>query len=141
MRREKKQMTQQRMTRQKQIILDVARAHHDHPTAEQIYLEVSAIDKRISRGTVYRDLGQLSDSGDILHVKVPGPDRFDCRTGLHYHMICTGCGAVFDAPVDYETEIDKEVFEKSGFHVQRHRTVFEGLCPECIKKSKEKKEA
>ena len=91
-------MTQSRMTRQKQLILDIALAHHDHPTADQIYAEVRAIDGRISRGTVYRDLEQLSAAGILLHVKVPGADRFDCRLDRHYHLICKHCGGDGDDP-------------------------------------------
>jgi Fur family ferric uptake transcriptional regulator len=122
-----------RTTKQSQLILEVVQAHHDHPTADQIYLEVRAIDNRISRGTVYRNLDKLADMGDILHVKVPGADRFDSRLGYHYHMVCKECGAVTDAPIDYQNEIDEQVLEKAGFHVERHRTVFEGLCQKCMR--------
>ena len=134
-------MTQSRMTRQKQLILDIALAHHDHPTADQIYAEVRAIDGRISRGTVYRDLEQLSAAGILLHVKVPGADRFDCRLDRHYHLICKHCGAVLDAPVDYQSELDRQISQQCGFRVTRHRTIFEGLCCECSKQSEDAAEA
>ena len=94
-------MKQSRMTRQKQMILDIALAHHDHPTADQIYAEVREADGRISRGTVYRNLEQLSAAGILLHVKLPGADRFDCRLDRHYHLICRSCGTVLDAPADF----------------------------------------
>ncbi len=112
--------------------MGIVQAHHDHPTADQIYLEVRKADDRISRGTVYRNLEKLADMGSLLHVKVPGADRYDSRLDLHYHMICRKCGKVFDAPVDYRQELDAQVFNFSGFHVERHRTVFEGLCPDCL---------
>jgi Fe2+ or Zn2+ uptake regulation protein len=35
-------MKQQRSTRQRQLVLDAVRARHDHPTADQIYLDVRA---------------------------------------------------------------------------------------------------
>ncbi|MDO4565431.1 MAG: transcriptional repressor [Clostridia bacterium] len=127
-------MKQQRMTKQKQLVLSVAQAHCDHPTADQIYMEVRAIDGRISRGTVYRNLEQLSETGNLLHVKVPGAGRFDSRLEYHYHMVCKNCNAVHDVPFEYRRELDELLFEKSGFKVERHRTVFEGLCPDCAKK-------
>ena len=124
-------MKQQRMTKQKKMIQDIVQSHHDHPTADQIYLEVRAIDNRISRGTVYRNLEQLAESGTILQVKVPGANRFDYRLDYHYHLICKNCGAVYDVPIAYQEDIDKLVMKKTGFQVERHRTVFEGLCPAC----------
>ena len=134
-------MKQSRMTRQKQMILDIALAHHDHPTADQIYAEVRAADGRISRGTVYRNLEQLSAAGILLHVKLPGADRFDCRLDRHYHLICRSCGTVLDAPADYQDELDRQVSQRCGFKVMRHRTIFEGLCPECAKHSEDAAES
>ena len=134
-------MTQNRMTRQKQLILDIALAHHDHPTADQIYAEVREADGRISRGTVYRNLEQLSAAGMLLHVKVPGADRYDCRLERHYHLICRNCGAVLDAPVDYQSELDLQISQLCGFKVTRHRTIFEGLCYECAKHSEDAAES
>ena len=126
-------VTQTRMTKQRQLVLDAARTRHDHPTADQIYLETRKADPRISRGTVYRNLEQLSNAGALLHVKVPGADRYDCRLDRHYHFVCTGCGAVYDVPMAYQDAVDKQVMEQTGFSVERHRMIFEGLCPVCRK--------
>lgn len=127
-------MKQQRNSRQRQIILDAVMKRCDHPTADQIYLDVRAVDDKISRGTVYRNLGILSDNGEITNVKVPAADRYDSRLDRHYHLFCTECGRVFDAPLCYHAEYDTEIGEKTGFQVSRHRIVFEGVCPECAEK-------
>lgn len=52
-------MKQQRNTRQRQLVLDEVRSRRDHPTAEQIFQNVHALDPHISRGTVYRNLNLL----------------------------------------------------------------------------------
>ena len=127
-------MKQRRDTRQRQIVLETVRTRGDHPTADQIYLDVRAVDDRISRGTVYRNLSYLSEGGEVNHIRVPGADRYDRRTDSHYHLICTECGAVCDAPLDYDAEADALLAEKTGFEVDRHWTVFEGVCPACRKK-------
>lgn len=124
-------MIKQRHSRQRQAVLDAVTARCDHPTADQIYLDVRAKDDRISRGTVYRNLALLSKSGQITHVKVPTADRFDARLDRHYHLLCTNCGRVFDAPVPYHPEYDTQVSEETGFQISRHRIIFEGLCAEC----------
>ena len=126
-------MKKQRNSRQRQLIVDTVMEHCDHPTADDIYLEVRAKDEKISRGTVYRNLGLLSEDGQITNVKVPAADRYDSRADRHYHLFCTGCGRVFDAPLSYHEEYDVLVAQDTGFQISRHRMIFEGLCPDCAK--------
>ena len=127
-------MKQQRNTKQRQLVLDAVRARCDHPSADQIYLDVRAIDERISRGTVYRNLNILVRQGEVLQVKLPHTDRFEGQLEKHYHLICQGCGAVCDVPLPYHEELDEQVAVKTGYTIERHRTVFEGLCPDCLEK-------
>lgn len=121
----------QRNTKQRNLVLDAVRSRKDHPSADEIYLDVRKEDGRISRGTVYRNLNILAESGEITHVKVPSADRYDLRRDLHYHFFCTSCGAVSDVPIPYHEEYDRQAEEKTGFVIQRHRMVFEGLCSKC----------
>ncbi len=118
-------------TKQRQLILEAVRSRADHPSADEIYLDVRERDSRISRGTVYRNLSILAESGEITHVKVPSADRYDLRREKHYHLFCTRCGAVYDAPMPYQEEYDLSVEAATGFRIQRHRTIFEGLCAGC----------
>ena len=124
-------MKKQRNSRQRQIVYEAVMARSDHPTADQIYLDVRARDDRISRGTVYRNLGLLTRSGQVTHVKVPAADRYDMRLEKHYHLVCTRCGMVFDAPIPYRESFDAQVAEETGFEITRHRMIFEGICPDC----------
>lgn len=132
-------MIRRRHTRQRQVVLDAVRARYDHPSADDIYLDVRMIDSKLGRGTVYRNLNLLSEMGEITHVRVPGADRYDSRTDLHYHLICIGCGAVSDVAVPYRNDLDSEVSETTGFYITRHRTIFEGLCPQCQRKGSAEK--
>ncbi|MCI9369226.1 MAG: transcriptional repressor [Lachnospiraceae bacterium] len=124
-------MKKQRNSRQRKLILDIVASRHDHPTADQIYLDVRTQDSQISRGTVYRNLGILSENGEIANVKVPAADRYDSRLDRHYHMFCTGCKRVFDVPLEYQEQYDEQVEKETGFKISRHRLFFEGLCQEC----------
>lgn len=124
----------QRNTRQRQEVYETVMAHHDHPTADEIYLDIRSRDDKISRGTVYRNLNLLSETEELNHIRVPGVDRFDSRLDHHYHMICSVCGKVVDVPLDYQEAFDKEIEAQTGFTVKRHRMVFEGICPDCRKK-------
>ena len=127
-------MKMQRKTRQRQMVLGAVRARCDHPSADQIYLDVRALDSRISRGTVYRNLNILAQQGEILQVKVPYKDRFECSEGPHYHLLCTECGRVVDAPLSYFGEIDMQISEETDFIIKRHQIIFEGICQDCQNK-------
>ncbi len=131
-------MRKQHNSRQRKLILDIVASRHDHPTADQIYLDVRTQDNQISRGTVYRNLGILSENGEIANVKVPAADRYDSRLDRHYHMFCTGCKRVFDVPLEYQEQYDEQVEKETGFKISRHRLVFEGFCEECSLEQKNK---
>ena len=128
-------LKQHRDTRQRNIVLSAVQARCDHPSADQIYTDVQAVDKRISRGTVYRNLHVLAQNGKINHIKLPGADRFDRRLDPHYHLLCTSCGAVCDVSIPYRSSLDKAAAKESGCRIEGHRTLFEGLCPRCLAKS------
>lgn len=126
-----------RNTHQRELILRVVRARCDHPTAEEIYKDVKRLDDKIGKATVYRNLNTLADFGEINHIRVPsGVDRFDLRNDLHYHIICTACGALEDVPLAYKEEDDWLAERETGYKVKRHRGVFEGICPNCLKAQK-----
>lgn len=132
-------MKQQRNTKQRQLVLDAVQARCDHPSADEIYLDVRAIDNHISRGTVYRNLKILVQQGKILQVKLPNIDRFEVKLDKHYHLLCTECDSVYDIPFPYHEAMDKQVAEKTGYIVERHRAIFEGICPECRQREQNQK--
>ena len=107
---------QRRNTKQRTLILDIVRAHGDHPTAEDIYRDVHEQNPKVSRGTVYRNLNLLEETGDIISIEVPGGNRFDRRCDPHAHVICCSCGAVCDAMVEHDHTLDGMV-ELSLIHI------------------------
>lgn len=124
----------QRDTRQRRMVYNAVTSRCDHPSADEIYSDVHAADPGIGKATVYRNLKTLSEYGEIRHVKIPGVDRYDLTLDDHYHIICTQCGKVVDCPIEYNRTNDTVAADETGFVVTRHRTVFEGICPECQKK-------
>ena len=125
---------QYRNTRQRKIVLETVQEHHDHPSADQIYLEIRARDPRISRGTVYRNLNLLSEMGEIRKMEIPGgADRFDHRCHDHCHVRCEQCGRVFDVDMDYVTGLEKGIRDTHGFAFTGYDILFRGICPDCRK--------
>jgi len=128
-------MKLQRNTKQRQLIYSIISNRHDHPTAEQIYLEAKSKNAKISRSTVYRNLNILVSQGKIIQTKLLTTDRFEAVAKEHYHFVCSKCDAVFDAPIDYNQTLNNSLAEKTGFVVLKHRLIFEGICSESLKKA------
>lgn len=124
-----------RNTIQRSLVLDAVHRLRSHPTADEIYAEISKICPSISRATVYRNLQQLCEQGEIRKREIPGsPDRFDHITTDHYHARCTVCGKVLDVDMEYLPALSDAVKDSHGFLLTGHSIVFDGICPDCRKK-------
>lgn len=128
-------MNNRRNTKQKALVYETVMKNCNHPNADEVYEEIHKNNPSISKGTVYRNLNLLSENGEIKQVKVPGISRYDNRLDNHYHVVCRLCQKVLDVPLKYQDEFDAKVAEDMGFKIERHRTVFEGICPDCLKSS------
>lgn len=126
-------------SRQRSIILDIVKAGTDHPTAEQIYELARKELPTIGVATVYRNLNMLAENGDIVRISQPGGvDRFDGRTGEHYHMRCSVCGGLTDlCPESPEAlaELKEKVRTTFGLPEDRETclsaTLLTGVCDRC----------
>ena len=58
-------MEQRRYSHQREIILRCLRGQKTHPTADMIYQQLKPDHPKLSLGTVYRNLNQLADWGDV----------------------------------------------------------------------------
>ena len=124
-----------RMTRQRKIILEELRKVRTHPGADEIYTMVRRRLPRISLGTVYRNLEILSELGEIQKLEMGGTlKRFDGFAEPHYHIRCTGCGRVVDAPIVPLAKVESELDGKTDFKIFGHRLEFIGLCPDCTRR-------
>lgn len=106
---------EKRNTIQKQLVLDAVFRLANHPTAEEVYAEVARSHPTVSKATVYRNLGSLSEDGLLRHIKMPGgADRFDHMLLEHHHIICTRCGCFADAPASGSAALDEAVARQTG---------------------------
>lgn len=124
-------MKKRRMTKQRQLILDIVRGQSNHPTAEDVYAQVKEQDDKVSRGTVYRNLSLLKTEGDIGSLDLTDSARFEGRLDYHHHLICTKCGKLCDIPLQYSSELDTKIEDETGYKINRHHMLFEGICPNC----------
>lgn len=124
-----------RNTIQRALVLDTVTGLNGHATADEVYEEIVKRYPTISRGTVYRNLNQLSESGKLRKVEVPdSADRFECGGRDHYHARCSVCGRIFDVDMAYMEGLEKAVREPGGFEFTSHDILFKGVCAECRQK-------
>lgn len=123
-----------RNTIQRALVFEAVNKLKCHATADEIYNVIVNEHPNISRGTVYRNLKQLSESGEIRKMEIPGSaDRFDHRCHDHYHARCLKCGQVFDVEMEYIKDLEKKIKDTHGFEFSGHDIMFKGICPECRK--------
>lgn len=122
-----------RNTIQRQLVIAAVHKHGHHPTAEEIYDMITEDYPDISKGTVYRNLASLLESGVLSKVPVSGgADRYDHILSKHYHVHCSNCGEIVDLrQIPYDYNLDKQVEETSGYILESHDIVFSGICPKC----------
>lgn len=124
-----------RNTIQRALVLEAVRKLRCHPTADEVYKEVVREHPTISCGTVYRNLNELSESGEITHMEIPGcANHYDHRKADHYHARCLKCGRVLDVDMDLIQDLEKKIKDSHGFTFSGYDLVFKGICADCQSK-------
>lgn len=119
-------------SRQRELIYKTVMENKVHPTAEFVYNYLKKDNPQLSLGTVYRNLQQLSDNGEISRLSIPNqPDRFDGIIEEHYHAVCEKCGKIYDIHINEMLEVDILVAEKTGLDITGHEIIFKTICPMC----------
>lgn len=91
-------------SRQREAIISYLSGTDTHPTADEVYSQVRIRYPNVSLATVYRNLNQLCEDGEVKRLSIPGsPDHFDFRTEEHFHFCCSRCHRVYDVFADKDS--------------------------------------
>lgn len=120
----------ERITNQKEIILDYLKSVTSHPSAEEVYLAVKKKLPRISLGTVYRNLNNLKKKGEVQEISSE-VSHYDGNTVSHIHFICEDCQKIFD--IFEECQLLKKKKTKVGI-IKNYKVYFYGICKNCRKR-------
>jgi Fe2+ or Zn2+ uptake regulation protein len=124
-------MINKRKTFQRQLILNGVKELGNHPTAEQVYEYISNTHPTISRATVYRNMNQLADCGELQHIgNFQGGAQYDHNLHDHCHFVCDDCKKTFDVEGDIST-IYEYLVPSEQFNIRRVNLSFNGLCSDC----------
>ena len=136
-----------RLTRQRQLLLDLIDGSGKHLDAEALYQLARAKDAKINRVTVYRTLKMLKETGlvdelDLMHFE---GDQHYYETRLkqeHAHVICLMCGKVEEFFGEPLQRLRHQVKANLGFQVLLARTEIGGYCSHCqVLRAREMEEA
>jgi Fur family ferric uptake transcriptional regulator len=125
-----------RLTRQRQILLDLIDQSGEHLDAEQLFKLAQEKDPKLNRVTVYRTLkllkaGGLVDELDLMHHR---GDQHYYETRMkqeHAHVICLRCGRVEEFFGEPLRRMRDQIEDQFGFQIVLARTEVGGYCSHC----------
>ena len=124
-----------RYSKQREAIRLYMKGRHDHPTADNVYAAVREELPNISLGTVYRNLMQLVDAGELQVINTgDNISRFDPTTHEHAHFQCHECGRVSDIEGPVLSDLTKYA-KKSCGEIESFALCFTGVCSDCLLKN------
>lgn len=105
-----------------------------HPTAEWIFSQLKPQIPDLSLATVYRNLSEMKQNGEIQSVAFfGGKERFDGDISKHSHFICDNCGRIDDFDfISHDFDLDNEAQRSFSGKINFHTLVFHGTCDGCI---------
>ena len=120
-----------RYSRQREALLDLLRSTKTHPDAEWLYTGLRKEYPRISLGTVYRNLRQLTDAGEIIELSYGSISHYDGDISPHYHMKCSNCSKIYDIPSE---NVSINLTTEDGFRIDGINLMLNGICRNCYEK-------
>ena len=132
-------------TKQREILLDYfEHMSGTHITASDVCTYFKEQGAPIGKSTVYRQLESLVDEGIINKyiIGVGSPACFEYAgkagdgrcIGTVFHCKCEKCGRLIHLSCDEIRRLKEHLYDEYRFRMDPARTVFYGLCEDCIKR-------
>jgi Fur family transcriptional regulator, peroxide stress response regulator len=103
----------------------------DHPTVEQLLLDLNQDAPTSSQSTVYSSLQALCDVGLVREVLLEeGVCRYDANVAPHHHFRCCQCGTIEDIAWDQLPDL-RFGHLRSGLRVDAYEVTLHGSCEQC----------
>ena len=114
-------------------VLEYLYQHKGHPNAEEIFEALSPEIPTLSRTTIYNTLHTFAGHGLVNCLSIDGFEtRYDIMLENHGHFKCDQCGSITNFQLDVDHIPVKGLKEHQ---IRQKNVIFNGLCPECIKKN------
>ena len=121
-----------KLTRQREAVLQVIREREDHPTANDIFEAARRRLPGISYATVYNSLRFLKEAGLVHEIKFgDSASRYDRETDRHDHALCSQCGKLVDFDLPQAAALMNAAARRSKFKAESVHLTLKGVCPDC----------
>jgi Fur family peroxide stress response transcriptional regulator len=125
-----------KITSQRIAIMESLEGRSDHPSAEQLFIELKRDHPTMSIATIY-STAQLLAQASMLRILSINDKKvyFDPDTRPHAHFMCRKCKKIID--LDVEFNLLAILKPESGIDSIDYSEVFHyGLCAKCVKGKK-----
>lgn len=124
-----------RYSKQRETVLRLLQESERHPTAGAIYEQARQTLPNISLGTVYRNLSQLTEAGEVVSFKTrDGSEHYDACCAPHLHLCCGECGEIVDLEIPFAEDFIRQCAMYANAEIHGHHILFYGICSECRRK-------
>ena len=129
-------------TKQGTLVLDYFKKNTGvHLTIDEICSSLKENGTPVGTSTVYRQVQKLVDEGIVTKYSLDNESSHcyqyngeNCK--MHFHLKCTVCMELFHASCEFMESVEGHIFSHHGFKVDNSRTVFSGVCQNCLRNSK-----
>jgi Fur family transcriptional regulator, peroxide stress response regulator len=120
------------VTHQRQVLYEVMKTMHSHPTPEEIYASVKQRVPAVSIATVYKNIHLFIERGIFREVSIHhGSLRLEMNDGSHHHLVCSKCKGITDIGDKELGLASKRLKLPDGFLVERFAVDVIGICAKC----------
>ena len=120
------------VTHQRQVLYEVMKTMHGHPSPEEVYARVKKKVPAISLATVYKNIHLFVESGVFREVSMHhGSLRVEMNDEAHHHLVCSKCKAIIDIGEKELGLVSKRDKLPGGFLVERYAVDVIGICAKC----------
>lgn len=107
----------------------------DHPTADDILVDLNQSAPTSSQATVYSSLQALREVNLVREVVLEaGVCRYDANVDPHHHFRCQTCGAIADIPWETLTSLNLQSLSPR-WQVEGYEVTVRGVCDRCQPKA------
>jgi Fur family transcriptional regulator, peroxide stress response regulator len=120
-----------RVTPQRFAVYANLLSRNDHPTVEQLSIDLNQYCPVSSQATIYSSVQALREAGLIREVLLEaGVSRFDAIVAPHHHFHCQQCGSIEDISWDALPVVEFDRL-RTGLKAQTYETTVRGYCDRC----------
>jgi len=131
--------SQQRVTAQRALLLDILRRGGGHVDADELYRRARQKYPRLSLSTVYRNLHLFKKLGLIEeHHFAEEHHHYEAKSkDEHQHLLCLGCGKVVEFSCPLSQNLKENISKEHAFEISGVEVRMTGLCSDCHKRNQD----